>query len=216
MIQFFDDPLIESLLAARDEQKTITEVKYTYGSLLEDDLSEINRLNTIHEGIKDYYSEVTDGLKLYWQGDHELMGGNIQLAKSKYLLADPKDNGIYYDETDKDSDLQYFHPLDFPSPESYVGFIMKPETIYKSVYYMSASDNALKNLDLDFHGYTQMAFEARIFNHWQAVLLFYMNGKGEGESETETFKKEMPKIFPDWTWEDFISKFENLRLSNKA
>ncbi|WP_336732808.1 hypothetical protein [Chryseobacterium sp. VD8] len=42
-----------------------------------------------------------------------------------------------------------------------------------------------------------------------------MDGIGIGSVETETFKTEMPKIFPDWTWENFIAKFESLRLSNK-
>lgn len=60
-----------------------------------------------------------------------------------------------------------------------------------------------------------MAIEARVFYNWQVVLLFYMNGVGIGLVETEIFKTEMPKIFPDWTWENFIAKFESLRVSNK-
>ncbi|MCS4300847.1 hypothetical protein [Chryseobacterium sp. BIGb0232] len=80
---------------------------------------------------------------------------------------------------------------------------------------MSVSNYELNNLDLDYNGYTQMAFEARVFNHWQRVLLYWMNGEGIGSAETEAFKTEMPKIFPDWTWENFIAKFESLRLSNK-
>lgn len=44
---------------------------------------------------------------------------------------------------------------------------------------------------------------------------YYMDGIGIDSVETETFKTEMPKIFPDWTWENFIAKFESLRLSNK-
>lgn len=217
MIEFFDDPLIESLLHARDEQKKIIEVKYHYGTILREDLLELNRLDVIHNGIKEFYNEITDGLELRWKKHEDgFIGGNIQLAETKHLFADPKDNGIYYDETGDGNDLRYFHPFDFPTPESYVGFVIKPDTIYKSVYYMSISDNSLRNLDLDFQGYTQMALEARVFYYWQLVLMYYMNGKGIGEQETETFKAEMPKIFPDWSWENFIAKFESLRLSKRA
>ena len=80
---------------------------------------------------------------------------------------------------------------------------------------MSVSDYELQSLDLDYEGYTQMALEARVFNNWQRVLLYHMDGEGVGASESETFKTEMPKIFADWTWENFIEKFESFRLSNK-
>ena len=140
------------------------------------------------------------------------IGGKIKLVETKYLFSE--ENYILYDEGD-DEDLKYFRPLDYPTPETYVGFIIKPDVIYKSLYYMSVSNYELNNLDLDYEGYTQMAVESRVFNHWQRVLLYYMNGEGIGSVETETFKTEMPKIFPDWTWENFIAKFESLRLSNK-
>jgi len=80
---------------------------------------------------------------------------------------------------------------------------------------MSISDYQLCNLDLDYEGYTQMALEGRVFNHWQQVLLYYMGDVDTGGSETETFKTEMPRIFPDWKWENFIARFESVRLSNR-
>lgn len=215
MLETFNENLIENLLIAEEDHKTILEVKYRYDSTLKEDLPELTKLDMIHNGIQEFYKETTNGFELNWKRDNSgPIGGNIQLAETKHLFAGPKGNGIYFDETQEGSDLQYFHPLDFPTPESYVGFIIKPDTIYKSVYYMSVSDNALRNLDLDFDGYTQMALESRVFYYWQLVLLNYMSGKG-GE-ETETFKAEMPKIFPDWTWENFIAKFESLRLSKRG
>lgn len=139
----------------------------------------------------------------------------MSLAETKYLFADMKE---YYDEeilSAHGEDLKYFQPFDYCSNESRCGFLIRPDSIEKSMYYKSIDDYELDYLDLDYYGYTQMAIEARVFYDWQAVLLYYMNGVGIGSVETETFKTEMPKIFPDWTWENFIAKFESLRLSNK-
>ncbi|MGI9650979.1 hypothetical protein [Chryseobacterium sp. RLHN22] len=179
---------------------------------LKTNLPELSQLDAVHKGIEDFYKNESDGYSFEWWSDKDNgIGGKLEFASSKYLFADA---GLYDGEGDEE--LKYFHPLDYPTPESFVGFIIMPDdTIYESLYYMSVSDYELNNLDLDYEGYTQMALEARIFNHWQRVLLYYMDGEGIGSVETETFKTEMPKIFPDWTWENFIAKFESLRLSNK-
>lgn len=212
MTIFFNELLIDSLLEAEEDLKTIKEVKYHYNSTLKDELSELNRLDAIHSNIKEFYNETADGFQLRWKKDENSFGF-IQLAEMKHLLAGAKGNGIYFNEDlPQDADIRFFHPLDFPTPETYVGFIIKPDTIYQSVYYLHG-DNELSNLDLDFHGYTEMAYEARVFNYWQLVLLEYT--KGNSSEITETFKTEMPQIFPDWTWESFIEKFESLRISKK-
>lgn len=179
---------------------------------LKTDLPELSQLDAVHKGVEDFYRNVSDGYSFEWWRDEENgIGGKLRFSSSKYLF----ENSGLYDGEGGDEELQYFRPLDYPTPESYVGFIIKPDTIYKSLYYMSISDYELNNLDLDYDGYTQMAVESRVFNHWQRVLLYYMDGEGIGSVETEIFKTEMPKIFPDWTWENFITEFESLRLSNK-
>ncbi|WP_123956672.1 hypothetical protein [Chryseobacterium mucoviscidosis] len=175
------------------------------------DLPALSQLDVVHKGIEDFYKNESDGYSFEWWNDKKNgIGGKLEFASSQYLFADA---GLYDGEGDED--LKYFRPLDYPTPESYVGFIITPDTVDESLYLMSISDYELNNLDLDYEGYTQMAVEARVFNHWQRVLLYYMDGEGIGSVETETFKTEMPKIFPDWTWENFIAKFESLRLSNK-
>lgn len=194
------------------QQKKIKNYESWNQPSLKVELENLNKLDFVHQGIKEYYEKRSDGFELEWWSNKEKgIGGKIQLAQTKYLFAE--DNGIY-DEGDE-TDLKYFRPLDYPLPETYVGFVIKPDIVYKSLYYMSTSNYELDNLDLDYNDYTQMAVEARVFNHWQLVLLHYMDGSGIGSVETENFKTEMPEIFPDWTWENFIAKFESLRLSNK-
>lgn len=202
--------LTHKVIQAKKNEK-IEDYNSRVPGFLEDNLPEMTRLDAVHKGIEDFYREEADGYGFEWWADKENgIAGKLQFASTDYLFSDP---GLYDD--DDDEDLQYFRPLDYPTPESYVGFIMSPDEINKSLFYMSVSDYELQNLDLDYEGYTQMALEARVFNHWQRVLLYYMDGEGVGASETETFKTEMPKIFPDWTWENFIAKFESLRLSKR-
>ncbi|WP_118976781.1 hypothetical protein [Taibaiella koreensis] len=212
MLVYFGDFLYDSLLEAQEDFGTIEEVDSDGNLGVKMDLPALTRLDTVHKGIEEFYRKRNNGWEKSWEkAKNGNIGGYMRLTETKYLFAE--DNGIYGEGDEED--LKYFRPLDYPSPETYVGFIIKPDIIYKSLYYMSVSNYELNNLDLDYNGYTQMAFEARIFNHWQLVLLYYMDGTGIGSVETETFKTEMPKIFPGWTWENFIAKFESFRLSNK-
>ena len=214
MTQPFTDSIYEALIIANEELKTIEELKSNGNPTFKEESTALSRLDSVHSGIETYFRKLNNGYSKSWKKEKNgNIGGNIQLAELQHLLAGAKGNGIYFDEDlPEDANIRFFHPLDFPTPETYVGFIIKPDTIYKSVYYLHG-DNELSNLDLDFHGYTEMAYEARVFNYWQLVLLEYMNGNSS--EITETFKTEMPQIFPDWTWESFIEKFETLRISKK-
>lgn len=213
MIDRFNDSLHESLLITQEEFKTIKEIDSNGNISLKIELPELTRLDSIHKGIEEFYKKSNDGWELEWYSDKKKgIGGKMKLTEIKYLFSE--ESYILYDEEDEEN-LKYFRPLDYPTPETYVGFIIKPDVIYNSLYYMSVSNYELHNLDLDYEGYTQMAVEARVFYHWQLVLLHYMDGVGIGSVETEIFKTEMPKIFPHWTWEHFIAKFESLRLSKR-
>ena len=214
MFEQFTDRLDEALLETQHYHKTIASINGNGNAPYKGDAPELLHLDTVHSGIEAFFKTVNDGYSTSWKKDKEgFIGGNIQLAELQHLLAGAKGNGIYFDEDlPQEADIRFFHPLDFPTPETYVGFIIKPDTIYQSVYYLHG-DNELSNLDLDFHGYTEMAYEARVFNYWQIVLMEYMNGNSS--EITDTFKTEMPQIFPDWRWESFIEKFESLRISKR-
>jgi hypothetical protein len=201
------------IIAAKNDKKIAKSV-LKVPATLKKELHELTRLDDVHEGIESFYRNTADGYGLEWWTNKEKgIGGNLQLAQTKYLFKDPEWLGFYDEDTDEGADIRFFHPFDYPTPESYAGFVMRPAAIHRSVYYLSIGDYELKNLDLDFDGYTQMAAEARAFNHWQVVLLYYMGEISIGASETEKLKTEMPKIFPDWSWDNFITKFESLRLS---
>ena len=186
-------------------------------SILDKDIVQLNKLNEKHHGIKDFYKNVKDGYGLIWYtDDSRIIGGRLKFAPTKYLFADQKEYGMYDDDMIAQNELiQYFQPLDNCTDETRVGFIITPDKIYDSLYYNVIGETELYNLDLNYEGYTQMVVEARAFYNWQRVLLHH-EGYSIGEVETEVFKKHMPEIFPDWTWEGFIEKYESLKLSKKA
>lgn len=74
-------------------------------------------------------------------------------------------------------------------------------------------DKWVSGLDLDVEGYFKMAFASKVFFYWQVVLIDIK--EGTLSDETKTFKKEMPKIFTDFHWDEFVNLYESLRLSKQ-
>ena len=52
--------------------------------------------------------------------------------------------------------------------------------------------------------------ETKGFLYWQKTILDYLNGTES--SETKNFKKEMPKLFPEFDYDKFIELYESLRI----
>lgn len=212
--EYYIDFLKDSILDA-EETNSINNWNFRHLMSFKKESEELDRLDKIHIGIKEFCRESAEGFHIEWDKNrNEGVGGNIRTVNLKDLFEE--DLSKFYDEEmiQENNDIQYFRPWDYATPEAQCGFVIKPKEIYPSIYYNQAGRASLHSLDLDYHGYTQMAFEARVYYHWQRVLLHY-NGWNLGEEETKDFKKNMPEIFPDWTWEDFIKKYESLRLSKK-
>ncbi|TCI93194.1 hypothetical protein [Tenacibaculum sp. M341] len=203
----------------RNEKKQGRVFSYDYissmGSIYESH-SEMERLNAVHEGVEDFYKNVKDGYGFQWQMDEQrTVSGRIKFTVFEQMIGDWK-RIVYFDDEDLqiNPDLEFFKPLDVPAAEHRVGFIMRPNEIDPYLYYQDAGETDLHLLDLDFKGYTEMALEAKVFRYWQVVLLHY-DGRKLGGPETDNFKKFMPQIFPDFSWDKFIEKYESVRLSKK-
>ncbi len=46
------------------------------------------------------------------------------------------------------------------------------------------------------------------------AILLLLYGEKYDFSTVDKFKTHMPILFPDWTWEGFVQKFEEVRLRN--
>jgi hypothetical protein len=156
-----------------------------------------------------------NGFEMNWVDSSGEITGKLEFLSADDIIRDWKKTLLIDDDDiEENYDIQYFHPFDLLAPEAQCGFVITPEKVYDSVYYHDAGESELHSLDLDFNGYCEMAVEARIFSYWQRVLLF-LQGDSIGEARTQLFKEYMPTIFPDFSWENFVSKYEGLRLSNK-
>ena len=212
--EYFIDFLENFILEAKKENR-IENSNFKSFMTLDIESEALKRLEKVHPGLKDFCMEKIGSGYLEWHKDkYSGVGGNIKFIDMKSLFEEDLSDVYDTEMIEENEDIQFFRPWDYGTPEAQCGFVIKPEEIYPSVYYNQTGRSSLHSLDLDYEGYTQMALEARVFYHWQVVLLHHA-GWNFGEEETIHFKKHMPEIFPDWTWEKFIARYEELRLSNK-
>jgi|GEM_PF-1812886 len=216
---YFIDYLEENLRKF-EKLGTINELSTIFELPLEETSKFDERLKATSISLFEVYTVIANGFGLTWSKDKDskqYIGGQLKFITIGQLtlsINEFYDLGLTDEDFTKNPKLKHYHILDQCTPETSCGFLIKPEGIDSTLYYAN-SDMELFPLDLDYHGYTEMAVEAKVFYYWQLVLLHY-NGTTElGKSETETFKKHMPELFPDFSWEKFIEKYENLRLSNK-
>ncbi len=212
--KFFSNRLESSLFDAKvDNRIEIFRSKYNW--IFEEDSIIIDRIEETQSGIKSFYKDKSNGFKMNWLDSSGSVTGNLEFLPAQEIIRDWKKTLLVDDnDIEENHEIQYFHPFDLLAPEAQCGFVITPEKIYHSVYYHDAGESELHSLDLDFNGYCEMAVEARVFSYWQRVLLF-LQGNSIGEARTELFKEQMPIIFPDFVWENFVEKYESLRLLNK-
>ncbi|MEM9339969.1 MAG: hypothetical protein AAGA66_14625, partial [Bacteroidota bacterium] len=145
--------------------------------------------------------------------ENNAISGNMEFLPIEKSLQDWKDNLYYEEDLELNDMIQYYKPFDLISETVSCGFMITPDYISKSIYYHHAPNPETYDLDIDFEGYMQMAYEAKIFQYWPKVLL---DIQAEDESEeTKVFKENMPRIFDGFDWNQFVKKYESLRLSNK-
>ncbi len=211
VIDYYDE-MKYSLIKAQEKKKLKFEENYNMtieSPFLDDALKKKVDVNLL-----EFYKEISDGFRIKWFSDEEKgIGGNIHFMEMKHVLADQKGN-LYDDQDIQMNDLiQYYKPFDLISETFSCGFLITPDFVSTSIYCHNSPDPETYDLDLDFAGYMEMAYEAKIFQYWPKVLL---DIKANYESaETKAFKEHMPKIFEDFDWDSFVQKYESLRLSKK-
>jgi hypothetical protein len=204
--------LIDYLILA-EESKTITSFDDYFNLPLTVKTSEIVKMDNTHKGILELYTKVANGFSIKWKKkEGSYIDGSINFVPAETIFQDWN-----YDEweAEQNENIQYFKPFDLFVGEAECGFIIKADEVYPSIYYRELGEEPiLYSLDLDFNGYCQMAVEARIYVYWQEVIL-NIQGVDRGQSITEKFKKDMPEIFPDFSWDNFVQRYNSLRLSNQ-
>ena len=209
----FNEIIIDYLIVAQYDNKTIKSFEDNYKIPLEKNIEQLDRLDSVHNGLKEFYTGTANGFSIKWKKNAgSYIDGSINFVPAHIILQDWN-----YDhwEVEQNENIQYFKPFDLFVGEAECGFIVRPDEVYPSIYYHELGEEPiLYSLDLDFNGYCQMAVEARIYVYWQLVVLS-INGSGKGGAIAEDFKKDMTEIFPDFSWEGFVEKYNAVRLSNQ-
>lgn len=163
------------------------------------------------EFIRKLYT-FADGMEVLWEAnDDSSRGGRIHFIEARHVMRDGL--GQTYNEEDlvEEELLKYFKPFDLVTDESECGFLLNPGFASNAIYYHVTGRPQLYNLDLDFDGYLEMATASSAYYHWPKVLIDIQNG--DESQETLDFKKNMPLIFDNFDWDEFVAKYQELRLS---
>ena len=159
--------------------------------------------------ILSYYNEILY-FKLAWTYKKDKsIRGFIRILPIEEAVGD-WEGKVYFKKRDPEH-MKDFKVLDFFLPECCVGFYLagksgKP----KEELYVFDREDVPVGLNVDVEGYIQLLYMARGFAYWPRVLQGLAGQEDAGV--TEKFKKSMPKVFPDFKWEEFVALYEKVKL----
>jgi len=162
----------------------------------------------IHPNMINFYQQVKSYV-LKWESKIELpekIYGQVKIIEASKALSDWKEI-VYFED---DSPLKHFKIFDYFMNEACSGFytLASKTSSAELIYYYDFSDKPT-SLQLTIEEYFTMMFEAKGFLYWQRVLRDHL--LNEESAHTVLMKKDFNKIFPDFNFDSFISKFNELQ-----
>jgi len=174
--------------------------------------TDINDPN-LHPDFIDLYKD-SNGMEFYWATDNSNeIGGRIHFLnyETAFLTVNKYDDW----QIEQEETLPYFRAIDLITDEAECGIIYNgKEYLSDTMFYLERGDSNLPCLDINFDGYLELLKMSRGYYYWPKVLLDIQSG--EESPETNSFKQNMPLIFEDFSWDNFVAKYQALRLSTKA
>lgn len=129
------------------------------------------------------------------------------IALDRVMLDDVWDNE--FGGNDWAPDNKGFRPIDmFYDINGMVGFFTDRSD--KKGLYLMHSDSSMSALNVDLDGYLRLLGMSKGFGWWQNALVEIHTGKTM--PNVADFKEKMPKIFPDFSWDAFVSLYEEVRI----
>lgn len=160
--------------------------------------------------VVNLYKQI-DGCKLEWEHedfpDNPAVKGICRLLSAKEISL-PTEGVVWFNDPPTGDPIRKFAIIDFFVNEACVGVYKDSDD--PALYYYDFEDKP-QSLQLDMNGYITMLAEARGFWYWQLVLLDILSG--EEHTETKSFKLYMPKIFPDFSFNEFASRYQKVKLA---
>lgn len=161
--------------------------------------------------VKRYFSEV-DRFQIEWIHNDlkEIPNaiGKINLLPVQTVFSDWEDV-VWLKGTPMEATMKDFRVLDYFVNEACVGFFENGQA--DSLYFYDFHEPPQK-LFLNFEGYVQMLRASYGFFYWQLVILFIL--KGKAYTEVTNFKNYMPRIFPNFSFHNFLKLYEKVRIES--
>lgn len=152
------------------------------------------------------------GFMIQWKSTPESgisANGSIKIMDLPTVFSDWKGEA-YFDNTPEDDIYRDFKIVDYFYNEYACGILFGKQKDF-TFYYGELDGLGLQSLDLDINGYIEMMIYSKGYSHWQTGILDLLYGYNL--ANLSEMKENMPKLFPDWTWEGFVQKFEEVRLN---
>jgi hypothetical protein len=175
----------------------------------QDELSFLETVKkSVQQGIHQLYTQLGT-YKLSWQNAVELpedVTGSVNIISIKTVMSDWR-NIIYFED---ESPLLNFKVIDQFANEACCGFYTTGEQVSSGelIYFYNYSDNPVA-LQLTPQEYVLMLIEAKGYRYWQKVLMDY--NSGVQSPYTVSMQTYLPVLFPDFSFEAFIKKYESLK-----
>ncbi len=156
-----------------------------------------------------------NGLTIYWvpeEAEDPDVIGKVKIIPVEEILQDWKDV-VFFDFTPQDERIRYFHPIDFFVDECCTGaFLNEPASNQEDIsLYLYRFEGEPIKLYLGMEGYLKMLIAAKGFLYWQYSILEILEGRENPTSKK--FKDWMPRLFEEFSWEDYVALYQEVRLT---
>jgi hypothetical protein len=154
----------------------------------------------------------SDGIRIQWKATHiEQAYGRMEFLEMEAVLSSWEGSVYESEDLEFNEMFEFFHPFDQVSPEILCGFMITPDETYQSIYLHVAGSTNTPSLDLNFDGYVTMLHESRAYKNWPIILL-NINDNSLDSPLIQDFKSDMPALFPEFNWDQYVTRYQSLRL----
>ena len=165
------------------------------------------------------FYEFTNGLKITWETKEKKKitfkaEGTFNLLPLEEVLTDNWDDSWAdtWAGTEEAEAMVGFRPLDmFYESAGSVGFYVNRTD--KTGLYLYKEEGVPEPLHIDLEAYLKLLAMSKGYGWWQNALVEISTGVHQ--PNTDSFRENMPKIFPEFNWDEFVALYESLRIDKQ-
>lgn len=197
-----------------DNNKLIVKEKFECPKIPGDStlLSIQRELKMIEPAILDFY-EIATGIEIKWNPvdpemqENEIIG-RVKVNPFSQVVIDWS-GIVFFDNEPADSPIRGFFPLDFFADEAAVGYCTKEG--WRNTLFLYQFDGELIPLHVNFKHYLQLMLIAKGCIYWQYLIIELV--RKEENEVSKRIKKNLPLLFPDFSFIAFEKLFNELKLN---